>query len=89
MEVAALPACLWPEGSEIMRASFTVFTERQVWSVCCLSVCRVNTPADLRIQHVNVIFAFQRYLHGYVSLSLRLLGKEARSETAANTDRQI
>lgn len=97
MEVPALPARLWPGGSEIMRASLTVCTERErdeLWSVSCqfssLSGCYVNTHVELRIQHVNVIFAFRRYLRSYVCLSLRLLGRKlAAGQQQTHTDRQI
>lgn len=43
--------------------------------------CYVN----VRIQHANVIFAFQRYLHGFVFI-FQTAEREAHSEPAANTD---
>lgn len=45
------------------------------------------TPCDVnvRIQHANVIFAFQRYLHGFVFI-FQTAEREAHSEPAANTD---
>lgn len=89
MEVPALPARLWPEGSEIMRASLKERDE--FWSVSCwfsLSACCADTHVELRIQHVNVIFAFRQYLHGYVCLSLRLLGRKlAESQQQTQTGR--
>lgn len=30
MEVPTLPACLWPEGSEIMRVSLPVSADREM-----------------------------------------------------------
>lgn len=38
MEVPALPARLWPEGSEILKASLTVSRERDEFGALCLLV---------------------------------------------------
>lgn len=56
------------------------------WWFSSLSACYVNAHVELRIQHVNVIFAFERYLHGYMFI-FRAPVKEAHSEPAANTGR--
>lgn len=44
------------------RDEFEVFS----WCFSSLSACYVNTDVKLRIQHANAIFAFQRYLRGYM-----------------------
>lgn len=64
MEAPALPARLWPEGSEIMRADLTFSRETDEFGVLCFPG-GFNADVELRIQHANVIFAFQRYLRGY------------------------
>lgn len=71
MQVPALPARLWAEGSEIM-----MFDARQRQREMSLECFPGGFPPSLpvmlirmwswRIQHANVIFAFQRYLRGYM-----------------------
>lgn len=89
MEVLALPARLWPEGSEIM--SLTVGADRERWvsdSWASFPPCLLcfNTDVQPRTQHGNVTFAFRRYLHWscvYLALAAE---KEARQQKHTRAD---
>lgn len=92
MEVLALPARLWPEGSEIM--SLTVGADRERWvsdSWASFPPCLLcfNTDVQPRTRHGNVTFAFRRYLHWSCVYLAPAAEKEARQQTHAGRSESI